>query len=303
MKISLFLYFKKMEFFEMLDKSPETSETKKPSEVSFLSSKNSGCSHEVFIMENNLRICESCGSEIEHNINHDKDWKYMGVSDTRNISDPNRCYARRSDIKTILKDVENLGISERVINTADKIYTQVTKNKIYRGKSRRAIIFACVFHAYKLDNNPQTCDSLIQLFGITRKFGLKGLKAVNLNMDKEFNQNVNYVTPEDIISEIMSQFDANQLQTKEVIEMYKKVKNRSSLINRSRPKSIASGLVRYYILKNDKKISIDDFKSKVHLSELTINRIVKEIGSILDKNVDKEDKNVDKEDKKGKKNK
>ena len=111
-------------------------------------------------------------------------------------------------------------------------------------------------------------------------------------MDKEFNQNVNYVTPEDIISEIMTQFDADKDQTTEVIGMYKQIKNRSSLINRSRPKSIASGLVRYYILKNKKNISIDDFKNKVHLSELTINRIVKEISSILEKK--KEETNTEK---------
>ena len=271
-----------MDFFKYFDE-PTTSGEQSSSQE---------CKHENIIMENNLRICEACGSELEQTVSHEKDWTYYGVSDNKHLSDPNRCYARRSDAKTILKDVENLGISERIINIADKIYAQVTQNKIYRGKSRRAIIFACIFHAYKIDGNPQTCDNLINLFGITRKFGLKGLKQVNLNMDKEFNQNVNYVTPEDIISEIMTQFDADKDQTTEVIGMYKQIKNRSSLINRSRPKSIASGLVRYYILKNKKNISIDDFKNKVHLSELTINRIVKEISSILEKK--KEETNTEK---------
>ena len=270
-----------MDFFKYFDENTTTPITK-----------NTDCIHKNVIIDSNRKVCEGCGKELDQDISHEKDWRYYGTADTKHISDPNRCYARRPDIKTIAKDVENLGISDKIVNTADKIYTQVTQNKIYRGKSRRAIIFACIFHAYKLDGNPQTCDSLIELFGITRKFGLKGLKAVNLNMDKEFNKNVNYVTPEDIIGEIMSQFDADKSQTDEVIGIYKQIKNRSSLINRSRPKSIASGLVRYYILKNKKDINIDDFKNKVHLSELTINRIVKEIGKILKEKDDKKDEKI-----------
>ena len=53
-------------------------------------------------------------------------------------------------------------------------------------------------------------------------------------------------------------------------------------MNRSRPQSIASGLVRYYILLRKKDISMDEFRVKVDLSELTIIRIVKEIARILE---------------------
>ena len=59
------------------------------------------------------------------------------------------------------------------------------------------------------------------------------------------------------------------------------IKNKSSILNRSRHQSVASGIVRYYILITGKNISMQDFKSKVNLSELTINRIVKEIARIL----------------------
>ena len=49
----------------------------------------------------------------------------------------------------------------------------------------------------------------------------------------DMNSNVVDVTPEDIIGEIMSQFDADKSQTDEVIGIYKQIKNKSSLINLS----------------------------------------------------------------------
>ena len=67
-----------------------------------------------------------------------------------------------------------------------------------------------------------------------------------------------------------------------IIDREVQIKNKSSILNRSRPQSVASGLVRYYILKNNKNISLSEFKSKVNLSELTINRICKEITKILE---------------------
>ncbi len=64
-------------------------------------------------------------------------------------------------------------------------------------------------------------------------------------------------------------------------ETYVKIKNRSSILNCSRPQSVASGIVRYYILLHGKEISMAEFRAKVKLSELTINRIVKEISDVL----------------------
>ena len=93
---------------------------------------------------------------------------------------------------------------------------------------------------------------------------------------------VNYITPENLIKEIMNKFDASEDQIDDVIQLYKKIKNKSSIINRSRPQSVASGLVRYYILIKNKNISMHEFKQKVNLSELTINRICKEITTILE---------------------
>ena len=239
------------------------------------------CKHENVIIDCHKKICEDCGSDLDEIVSFKKEWRYYGNNDSKLMSDPNRCQIRKKNIRGIHNDISNMGLSDRIINIANNLYNLIAKG-IHRGKSRKGIIFACVFHAYKIDGNPQSCMNLIELFGIERKNGLAGLKYYNLNMPKN-NKNINYIhiTAENIIVEIMNKFEATDIHKQDVIELYKQIKNKSSYINRARPQSIASGLVRYYILIKQKQISMQEFKEKVNLSELTIENMVKEIAKIL----------------------
>ena len=123
---------------------------------------------------------------------------------------------------------------------------------------------------------------MIEIFNLDKKVGLRGLKHVNLKIPSDSEIKSTYITPEHLIIDIMNKFEATEEQKKDVIDIYKRIENKSSILNRSRPQSVASGIVRYYILINDKEISMHEFRAKVKLSELTINRIVKEIGRLLD---------------------
>ena len=239
------------------------------------------CKHCNLIEDNGIKLCLDCGQELNRNIGFEKEWRYYGSSDTRHNSDPSRCHLRKNDEKSIYKDVENMKFNEKIVSIANSLYEKITKGSIFRGNSRKSIVFACIFHAYKISGDPQSCDTLVKIFNLEKRVGLKGLKYVNLNAPPDLDLKASYIKPEDIIKEIMEKFAADESQHNEVISIYKQIKNKSSVINRSRPQSIASGIVRYYILKNKKEISMNDFKSKVGLSELTINRIVKEICTIL----------------------
>jgi len=240
------------------------------------------CHHEMIMVEGNQKICEECGEILNReDMNFEKEWRYYGMMDTRHNKDPNRCHARRSDDKMIFKDVEKLGFSEKIILLANEIYEQVTQGRIYRANSRRGIIFACVFHAYKISGMPQSCEQLIDIFGMDRKVGLKGLKFVNLNAPKDALFRQYQISTEHLILEIMDKFHASEEQKSEVLDLYKRIENKSSLINRSRPQSVACGIVRYYILRKNKEISMEYFQSRVKLSEITIQRLVQEIEQIL----------------------
>ena len=84
-----------------------------------------------------------------------------------------------------------------------------------------------------------------------------------------------------IIKDIMEQFKASTNQIEEVINIYNKIENKSIKINRSRPSSIASSLVFYWIHENKIKITLCEFSKKVNMSNLTIQKLLKEIRQIL----------------------
>ncbi len=278
-----------MSDFSLFQEALEEYEKMKVSEDEDISSGKSSpeisqntCFHENVISEKGVSVCVDCGEEIHNKISHDKEWRYYGQSDTKHVSDPNRVQLRKIEERSIFRDVENLGFSESIIAKANKIYSDVTQGKIFRGNSRKAIVFACVFHAYKMSGKPQSHDRLIQIFNLNRKTGLRGLKYVNLNAPKESKIRTTYITAKNLIDEIMEKFSATKDQTNEVMELYEKVKNKSSRLNRCRPSSLASSLVYYWICIKGKEITVKDFAKKVVLSELTINKIAKEISEVLE---------------------
>ena len=243
------------------------------------------CCHLDVVTENGITSCVDCGEEINKVIVHEKEWRYYGSSDSKRTSDPNRVQIRKCDERNIIKDVENMGFSETIVNKADELYSQVTKGQIYRGNSRKAIVFACIFHAYKMSGKHQTPENLIKLFGLNRKNGLKGLKIVNVNAPKDSQIHTTFITPVHLIHDIMDKFRATTAQKNEVIALYDQVKNRSSKLNRSRPQSVAAALTYYWICNKKLDISLKEFAKQVDLSELTINKNTKEVASVLGTNL------------------
>lgn len=243
-------------------------------------SKEKECTHIDSIIEKNKKVCLECGMEIKTTIDI-KQYKY---SQNSKGSNPCRLQIRPSDEKSIYKDVLNMGFSCNIISDADKIYYEVTKGKIYRGNSRKSIIFACIFYAFKNNGDPQSHEKLIQMFKLNKKSGLKGLKHINLNLPKNSDilTRSTYITPRHIIIDILNIFSASDSHRKEVLGIYKSIQNRSSRLNRARPQSIAAGVVFFWMKNSNKNITIKEFSKKVKLSELTINKIMKEIDSIFE---------------------
>jgi transcription initiation factor TFIIIB Brf1 subunit/transcription initiation factor TFIIB len=127
----------------------------------------------------------------------------------------------------------------------------------------------------------QTPRDLMETFGLNKKNSLKGLKIVNTHAPKDSPIHSASITAVHHIRDIMDKFSASPEQKKEVIELYFRTKNRSSKLNRSRPSSLASSLIYYYIRKKGMNISLKKFAQKVDLSELTISKNAKEIAEIL----------------------
>jgi len=253
--------------------------------VSSVKNEEDNCScvtpHEVF--ENGIILCINCGEQLKKPLIHNKEWRVYSDSDNnKRNNDPNRLHARKIEDKGISRDVEHMNFSNSIVTKANEIYLETTKGQIFRGGSRKSIIFACIFHAYKLAGNVQTPESLIKLFGLTRKAGLKGLKIVNVNIPKDSEIHNTVISPTHIIKDIMNRFITTDEQKEEVCLIYKKIRNRSSKLNRARPQSLACSVIYYWILKNDIKITLNEFANIAGLSELTIQKNTKEVTRIIE---------------------
>lgn len=237
------------------------------------------CEHNNCIMEKDIHVCIDCGEEIVKKTT--KDWKLLSHNDVKNVSDPNRVNMRKLEEKSIYKDVEGLGFSEKIVEKANKIYTEVTKDHIFRGSMRRSIVFACIYYSYRENSDPQSHDRLISIFGMEKKEGSRGLKYLTIELEKKKTTKTSYISPSNFINEILEKFDTSEKDREDVNKLYQKIHNKSSKINRSRPQSIAAGIVYYWILKNNRKITLEEFSAEVGLSSLTINKIIKEIKIIF----------------------
>ena len=137
-----FLLFEKA--FEQYKKQIDENivETKEESPKPIYTDAIYSCDHEETINEGGLITCSYCGEQPKREIMNEKEWRYYGSTDNKRTSDPNRVHSRKVEEKTISKDVENMGFSEPIIIKAEQIYLEVTKGEIYRGQSRKAIVFA-----------------------------------------------------------------------------------------------------------------------------------------------------------------
>jgi transcription initiation factor TFIIIB Brf1 subunit/transcription initiation factor TFIIB len=240
------------------------------------------CKHINVIDDNGIITCFDCNQQLEKGIFHDKEWRFFGYNDNKRHTDPNRVHMRKNDDRNIISDVSNMGFTDKIISTANKIYLDVTKGKISRGNARKSLVFASIFHSYKVHGKALSHEKLIEIFQLNRKSALRGLQYVSLNASKDSVIHVTYITPLNIIDDIMDKFKVTDKHKKEVRDLYDKIKNKSSKINRSRPRSIASGLVFFWICLNNIDISLKSFAKKVDLSELTISKLSKEISNVLD---------------------
>lgn len=235
------------------------------------------CSHSNSIPIKGMMVCTECGEEVQGD--DTKEWKYFGLSNTHETIDPTHFFVRKTRDRTIYDDVQHLDICDRIKDLANTIYVDVCGKNIHRGSTRKAIVFASFYHAYKMDGNPQSCENLIPLFKIQRKEALKGLKYMS-EYAPQFRTGV-CITPEHLIVEFAKKFKVSSECCKEIVNIYHKTMDSSRMLNRSRPQSVASGIIWYWLTTNNKSITLEEFTKKVELSELTVSRISKEIGRIL----------------------
>jgi hypothetical protein len=236
------------------------------------------CLHKRCVIEQSIQFCTICGVETSHQI-------FLETKPETRPSDLTYYQFKKSDAKGILNDIINMGFSGEINTITNDIYLQISNGKIYRGNSRKSIIFACVFSAFKIQGNPQPYESLLKMFNLDRKNGLKGLKIVNGLLPKDSIVRTTRITPYDLIKYLLQKFNVQDEYYASICKMYDEIENKSVVMSRSRPSSTIAGLIYYYILLHNKNITMSEYLSKIELSELTIKKIVKQIDVVRGTNL------------------
>ncbi|XP_048581386.1 transcription initiation factor IIB-like [Nematostella vectensis] len=244
-------------------------------------SSNALCNHDDLVTENGVTSCLECGEQMQRAIAHEREWRFYGHSDGKRSSNPSRVQIRRSEDRNIDKDVENMGFSGVIVAKANEIYTQVTKGQIFRGDQRRAVVFACIYYAYKMSGKCQTPKTLMETFGLSKKSCLKGLKIFSINVPKDYLLHGTSPTVVDHIRDVMDKFSASPAQKEEVVQLYYRSKNRSSKLNCARPQSFAAALTYYWIRLKGIYITLKNFSERAGPSELTVGRGAREVATVL----------------------
>ena len=230
--------------------------------------KTDTCEHEV-VDENGTLVCSICYEEVGY-----------ATIEIPHATNNSRYFMRKTKCKTIFKDIDMLGINKQVKCIANDIYNDTCDGKVHRGKFRKAIMFASIYYAYITLDNCQSCDTLLIELNIKRKDALKGLKYVNERLPKKSDMRNRYINTKDLIEEYLTYFHMKQETIDGIMSIYWNIKTTSDLMNRSRPHSVAAGIIWYWISNNDIPITIRDFTKKINLSELTIHKVIKEIKRI-----------------------
>lgn len=189
----------------------------------------------------------------------------------------------------IRPDLEKIGFPSNVVDKAVELH-HTSKIGTRRGRRRKQTIFYYVLAAYNALNIP------IEPKGLAERCGLKGCeisKAMSRCSGGNSKEVPNIVvwTPIEFISgcytmianrtDLRIQFpDGAQEQ---IVEMAKEItKNDPNLLN-PKPQMVAAAIVLYYLTINGINVNRKDFASLFNNSDMTINKLFKDVAQAYNK--------------------
>jgi len=243
------------------------------------------CKHTDKYKDNNgLYICRACGDEL-FELNFDPEWTYYGQSDNKRSADPARCHRSRSSNKEGVGKVFGelkLEVAAAIRAQVSIRYDKIVNGETVRGKSRRAIVAACLFHIYPEFGQVRTSDYIRSLFDLTKKRMSEGLRRYYATFPEATSF---HIRPVDLLSWILTLTGIDKSHYRKIVCITRYLENSSRLLKRSSPQSVAAGIVYFYLCLNPKYkaelgLTKNKFAEKARLSDITVNKLVREAASI-----------------------
>lgn len=240
------------------------------------------CSHQNVIHEqNNITICEDCGTELYEEISRDAEWRYFSNNDKG--TDQSRVQYRKNPEKGIRYELEKLGFPPDISQKADELYMMVTDGETKRAETRKGIMFATVFEAYKILKRPCIPEEIQSKFpDLHRKDMSKGTSFYRLRCPREYFLYED-ISAQHFIPQIMKmpQFNTKQEHIDCVIKLYNQINDKCHALNKANPQTAAKALVYYYFRRKGYMIPIKTYGLIIGLSDVMIMRLAGEISRML----------------------
>lgn len=242
------------------------------------------CAHEEVEIYKNVKICCACGMHTEKMQTNQRMWN-GSFYNRRGVKDGLK------SLHDDVKGIQEYNFDPRIIDIADDIFKHIQQKTDRKMNARKSVVCACLFEASKIlsatdpTTSPLLFETVMKVLKVDKKSALGSLKMVklkmvNLTMPSVDDSIYTATTPKVFIFTYMKGLEASDKSISQVYELFDKIKDIET-VNRSRPQSIASGIIYYWILENRKQIDIEAFSRTTSLSALTISKLEKEFRNVI----------------------
>lgn len=134
------------------------------------------CSHHNIVNDEYGSTCVDCSVHFNKG--------FCSSDFTLNYNGPSvNLLKTKSSIVTTLEN--EFGIKDpKTIQLTEKIFKNASQNKMVKGTNKRSILCASLFYAYFYLKNPKDFKEILNLFNLTHKNGMKGLKMCQISLQE-----------------------------------------------------------------------------------------------------------------------
>lgn len=229
-----------------------------------------GCEHAFTVEHDGEVFCNDCGEALK-----DLDTEFRKEKN-KTLEDGGRCQSLQSNNGGIMADIRHIHtISQNIKDRAGEYfdeYMRVTNSNVLRQKSRHSVIAAVLYYAYmEEENKVYPIEPLAKMLTVEPRDVSHGLHKVSRSLPhlRSFQ-----ITETDIMHQLLRKLGAvDPLDFQWVEYIFSVIENLNSTLNKARMNSVASGIVWYYIQRENKPITLEHFSRVCGLSKSTIANI------------------------------
>lgn len=262
---------------EYVDNSPSTTLGPKLDNDNFGDNDDStddeSCQHSTTIKTNGITYCNECGLQLKESLVEVEQRCY-------DYTTPTRHHARKMEGRNIYADLEKHHLPTPIVELANVYYTQMIDGQIFRAKTRTSIVFACVFNAFKMLNEPRSPEDLGRLFCLNKKGIINGLKRFSSFFRTTLP--LKHITALDLMPRLLADLNIEDPTVYEdLATLYQYANGASKLYRSSNPQTVAAGLLRYYLHLVGIEVPKSKFSEVVGLTDITYAKLADETERVL----------------------